>query len=90
MRDATSNKRSKRRRFCNGYVHDVVAPNESVTVLVFQIAVFVLFCLFEGDIHIAVKTCEDATVFGCIIELDNDRAAEYGFEKVGRGAAVTL
>ena len=39
-------------------VKDVVATNECITIFIFQLSIAVLFCLFQGDIHVSIQTSE--------------------------------
>eukprot|EP00656_Telonema_subtile_P051687 TRINITY_DN7016_c0_g1_i4.p1 TRINITY_DN7016_c0_g1~~TRINITY_DN7016_c0_g1_i4.p1 ORF type:complete len:110 (-),score=9.66 TRINITY_DN7016_c0_g1_i4:23-352(-) len=68
-------------------VQNVVATNESITVLCAQLAIHVLFCLLHRDVHVAIQTREDTSVIHARVELDHHWAPMHEFQEIG-GAAL--
>lgn len=73
-----------------GNVKDVVSSNECIAETVFQLSVFVLFCLLESDIHVAIQAGENATVFDRAVKLYHDWSSNYCFQEIGGCVSTTL
>lgn len=37
----------------------IVAPDESITILVLQLTVYILLCLLHGDVHVTIQAGQD-------------------------------
>lgn len=78
----------------SAYVKNVVPPNKCIPILCLQLAVNVLFCLLQRDVHKAIKARKNTTVIYTRVEFDNHRPAfeardgheQGGTGKIGRGA----
>lgn len=40
-------------------VSTIVAPDESITILVLQLTVYILLCLLHGDVHVTIQAGQD-------------------------------
>ena len=65
-------------------VQDVVAPDESITVLVLQLSVHVLLRLFQRNVHVAVQTGEHSSVIHSRIQLHDDWTADDLLQEIRR------
>lgn len=78
----------------SAYVKNVVPPNKCIPILCLQLAVNVLFCLLQRDVHKAIKARKNTTVIYTRVEFDNHRPAfeardgheQGGTGNIGRGA----
>merc|ERR1719229_812521 len=63
-------------------VEHAVPAYERVPVLALQLAVHILLCLFHGDVHVAVQTCEGSTVVRSIVKLNDHRPPQHLLNEV--------
>jgi hypothetical protein len=47
---------------------------ESVPKFILQLTIDILLGLFQSDVHVTVKTCQNSSVINSAVELDNDRS----------------
>lgn len=62
-------------RLARRNVHNIVSANEGVSKFVLQFAVFVLFRLFQGDVHVAIEAGKNTSILGSSVEFDNNRSS---------------
>lgn len=65
-------------------VKDIVSPDECIPILVLQLAIDVLLCLFQRDIHVSVQTGQYSPVIDSGIQLHDDRPADDLLQEVWR------
>ena len=63
-------------------VEDVVASYESISILVLQLAVHVLFSLLHCDVHVTIQTGQNTSVVDAGVEFNDDGAAPDRLEEV--------
>ena len=64
-------------------VQHIVTANETVTVLILQLAALVLFRLLHGNVHEAIETREHTAVLNTGVQLHDDWPTKHGLQKVG-------
>lgn len=58
--------------FLRADVENIVPSDESITILVFQLSINILFCLLKGNVEVAVQAGQDTcTLNNSVSEYDN-------------------
>jgi len=70
-------------RFCRGYVQYIVPSNKGISILIRDTAVDMFFCLFQCDIHVAIKTREHTSIVDPRDESYHDSLSDNSFQEVG-------
>merc|ERR1719436_1981820 len=67
-----------------GDVEHIIAPDKGIPVLVLQLSVGILFCLFQSNVHVAIKAGQHPSVVHPRVQLDHNWSPNDLFEEVVR------
>merc|ERR1719456_964816 len=65
-------------------VKNIVPANECVPIFGFELAIDILFCLPQHNVHVTVQAFQHAAIVCPIVQLDNHGLTNHLFDEVAR------